>query len=116
MEILNIFLAIIIVILIAIFFRLGSILTRLQANQLISNAYNDDHHNQRGLLLNKLENLDNISYSLESMQSDIDDIKYVLDIFYKYKLPNEADREFLDKIEIDNKRTRQANSFPGLKL
>ncbi len=103
MEIIYIFFGIMILVFIGIFVRLGSILLQLQSNQEINSAYNDDHHNQRGELLQRQNDiLEQLADDVQQLQTDVRDMKYVSDVFYKYKLPDEKEREMLEQIEIDN--------------
>lgn len=37
-----------------------------------------------------------------SAERNISEIKDVMDVIYRYKLPNAAERDFLDQVEIDN--------------
>ncbi|MGL6001542.1 MAG: hypothetical protein ACRCZ4_05500 [Plesiomonas sp.] len=103
MEILYILLGVLILALFGIFIKLGSIQLQLQSNQKISNAYNDDHYRQRKELLAKQnEIIEKMAADINQLQTDIQDMKYVSDIFYKYKLPDKKEREMLDQIKIDN--------------
>ncbi|MFL1916790.1 hypothetical protein ACJW8B_15545 [Plesiomonas shigelloides] len=103
MEILYILLGVLILVLLGVFIRLSSIQLQLQRNQKISNAYNDDHYRQRKELLEKQnEIIEEMAADINQLQTDIKDIKYVSDIFHKYKLPDKKEREMLEQIEIDN--------------
>lgn len=103
MEIAYILIGILILILVGIFLRLGAILLQLQSNQKISNAYNDDHHNQGGELLQRQnDTLDLLANDIQQLKTDVQDMKYVSDVFYKYKLPDKKEREMLDQITIFN--------------
>lgn len=39
---------------------------------------------------------------IRTIESSIRDIQFVTDTIYKYKLPNNDEQRFLDKIEVDN--------------
>lgn len=61
------------------------------------------------LLRKTLNESESINESLLCIQSRLDEVEvkisninYVMDIIYKYKLPNKKDRDLLDKIELDN--------------
>lgn len=89
--------------LIAIFLRLGSILIQMQNNHNTENAYNNDHLKQRDeLLTRQIELLEDIQMDINELKTNVEDMKYVSDIFYKYKLPDRKERELLDQIAIDN--------------
>jgi Tfp pilus assembly protein PilN len=99
----HILLGLIVILLFAVFVRLSSIAIQISRNQEINNAYNNDHHSQRGELLgNHSEHLDEISSNIQQLKSDIEDMKFVSDVFYKYKLPSKSERDFLDQVAIDN--------------
>lgn len=48
------------------------------------------------------ESLSRIQSSLDETERKISNISYVMDVIYKYKLPSKKDRDFLDRVEIDN--------------
>lgn len=48
------------------------------------------------------ESLSCIQSRLDETESKISNINYVMDVIYKYKLPNKKDRDLLDRIELDN--------------
>lgn len=99
----HILLGLIVILLFAIFVRLGSIAIQISRNQEINNAYNNDHHSQRAELLgNHSEHLDEISSNIQQLKSDVEDMKFVSDVFYKYKLPDKSERDFLEQVDIDN--------------
>ncbi|MCG9711154.1 hypothetical protein L1D46_20520 [Pseudoalteromonas sp. Isolate3] len=99
----HILLVLVVILLFAIFVRLGSIAIQITRNQEINNAYNSNHHSQRGeLLQTQSEHLEEISSNVQQLQSDIEDMKFVADVFYKYKLPDKKERDLLDQIAIDN--------------
>jgi Tfp pilus assembly protein PilN len=99
----HILLGLIVILLFAVFVRLGSIAIQISRNQEINNAYNNDHHSQRGELLhNHSEHLEEISSNIQQLKSDVDDMKFVSDIFYKYRLPDKNERVLLDQIAMDN--------------
>ena len=99
----HILLGLVVILLFAIFVRLGSIAIQISRNQEINNAYNNDHYSQRGELFNNhSEHLEEISSNIQQLKSDVEDMKFVSDVFYKYKLPDKSERDFLDQIAIDN--------------
>ncbi len=99
----HVLLSLIVLMLFLIFVRLGAILIQLKNSYAVSNAYNDDHLQQRKDFKEEChELLEGVSLDINQLRSDVEDMKYVSDIFYKYKLPNKSDREFLDQVEIDN--------------
>ncbi|CCK74635.1 hypothetical protein OLEAN_C04590 [Oleispira antarctica RB-8] len=54
------------------------------------------------MLQQQKEYLELISSDIEKVKSDLEDMKYVSDIFYKYKLPDQRERDVLDQVSIDN--------------
>jgi hypothetical protein len=101
--IVEILLAIISILLLFIFLKLNSFLNQMQINKKIEYMYNDDHLKQRGdMFQQQKEYLELISSDIEKVKSDLEDMKYVSDIFYKYKLPDQRERDVLDQVSIDN--------------
>ncbi|TMO58314.1 hypothetical protein [Pseudoalteromonas phenolica] len=99
----HILLVLVAILLFAIFVRLGSIAIQISRNQEIKNAYDSDHYSLRSeLLQTQSEHLEEISSNVQQLQSDIEDIKFVADVFYQYKLPDKKERDLLDQIAIDN--------------
>jgi cell division protein FtsX len=47
-------------------------------------------------------NLEQLIETSIAIEQSISEIKDVTDVIYRYKLPNAAERQFLDQIEIDN--------------
>jgi len=47
-------------------------------------------------------NLEQLIETSIAIERSISEIKDVTDVIYRYKLPNAAERQFLDQIEIDN--------------
>lgn len=99
----QILLGLIAVLLFAIFIRLGSIRVDMSQNQVVNQAYNDDHLSQRREHLGNLtEHLEEIATNIQQLRSDVEDMKHVSDVFYKYKLPDKAERDMLDEVAINN--------------
>lgn len=48
------------------------------------------------------ESLSCIQSRLDEVDSKIGNINYVMDAIYKYKLPSKEDRDFIDRMAIDN--------------
>jgi cell shape-determining protein MreC len=46
--------------------------------------------------------LERYKCELQESNLSLSDIKDIMNIIYKYKLPNKEEREFLDKVKIDN--------------
>ena len=46
--------------------------------------------------------LEELKLVLEESNSSLSDIKYIMNVIYKYKLPDEAEQELLNRIKIDN--------------
>jgi hypothetical protein len=95
---------VIILILLGIFWRLGTILQQLENSQSTNNGYNNDHYYQRAELLKKedevLEKIDDLSYHLKEVVSKVEEIEHVTSIFGKYKLPNKKEQKELDNFAI----------------
>lgn len=106
MEPLLLVIAVILTILMFLTFKIVSRLSSI--NDAINNALpviNDIHYY---LIETHKENIQEFSNSIEEfslntadIKSDIHEIKYVMDIIYKYKLPNKEERKLLDTIAID---------------
>lgn len=103
MTIEQIILAIIATLLLFIFFRLGSILLQLQNNQSTIETSQFDQQRQNSDLHKSYREMTNdINLNVESLNSTVEEIKEVVDIYYKYKLPDYKERELLEQISIDN--------------
>jgi len=48
------------------------------------------------------DNLEQLAETSIAIEQSISDIKGVTDVIYRYKMPNAAERAFLDQVEIDN--------------
>ena len=57
---------------------------------------------QRVDMIEELNRIQENTYECQQMHSDISEIKYVMDLIYKYKLPSKSEREYLDELEITN--------------
>ena len=102
-ELIYILLVAIIILLSFIFIRLGSILQEIKNNQVANNANSDDQYKQRGELLNSQnETLEELASVVQNINSNTNEIKFVSDVFYKYKLPDKKERDLFDQIEVDN--------------
>lgn len=105
MESLYVLLLVIIIILLGIFWRLGSISLQLKKGQSTDNDFNKDHYYQRAELLKKedevLEKIDDLSYHLKEVTSKVEDIEHVISIFGKYKLPTKKEQKELDEFAIN---------------
>ena len=103
MEIVPVLAAISTLFLLGIFVRLGAIVLQLQSNLKIDSAYNDDHWRQRGELLKKQDDiLERLYDGALQLQTDVENINHVTNIFYKDKSPDKKAREILDEITIHN--------------
>lgn len=104
MENLFILLVVIILVLLGIFWRLGSILQQLKNDQSTNNDYNNDHYYQRAELLKKedevLEKIDDLSSHLKEVASKVEEIEHIARVFGKYKLPNKKEQKELDEFAI----------------
>jgi len=99
----QIILSIITILLLLIFFRLGSLISQLQNSQKAMETHNFDIHKQNCDLHDSYSEIaNNIHLNVESLNSTVEGIKEVVDIYYKYKLPDHKERKFLDQIAIDN--------------
>jgi len=59
---------------------------------------NSENYEHRKALVDSIDRLESESLlDLKQMAVNINDIKYVMDVIYKYKLPSKEDREFRDK-------------------
>jgi hypothetical protein len=96
-------LGLIVACLMAIFVRLGSIMLKFNSSHEINIAVNDEKSRQRSELLNvQNEMIETLTLDIQKIQNDIEEIKYVSDIFYKYKLTDKREREIIDRIAIDD--------------
>lgn len=95
-------LIIIMVLLLAIFIRLGGIADSIIKAQRFNAAYNSDHHAHRDELLElNRQGFEELSDNLKDIITDIKDIKEVSEIYYKYKLPDMDERKLIDQIKLD---------------
>ncbi|EPJ8340581.1 hypothetical protein M0H57_003267 [Proteus mirabilis] len=105
MDNLYILLVVVILVLLGIFWRLGSILQQLENSQSTNNNYNNDHYYQRAELLKKeveiLEKIDDLSYHLKEIASKVEEIEHVASVFGKYKLQNKKEQKELDEFAIN---------------
>lgn len=87
MEILLLLLAVITLMLIAIYIRLGSLAPASDISPRQIDA---------------LEDIRAIREELERANSTLEEIRYVSDLIEKYKLPDSSERDAIDQIRIDN--------------
>ncbi|HEJ6924025.1 TPA: hypothetical protein SMF48_002682 [Serratia marcescens] len=87
MEILLLLLAVIALMLIAIYIRLGSLAPASDISPRQIDA---------------LEDIRAIREELERANSTLEEIRYVSDLIEKYKLPDSSERDAIDQIRIDN--------------
>ncbi|EPC6178285.1 hypothetical protein ACR0WR_005461 [Serratia marcescens] len=87
MEILLLLLAVIALMLIAIYIRLGSLAPASDISPRQIDA---------------LEDIRGIKEELERANSTLEEIRYVSDLIEKYKLPDSSERDAIDQIRIDN--------------
>ncbi|EMP7134699.1 hypothetical protein ROV06_000297 [Serratia marcescens] len=87
MEILLLLLAVIALMLIAIYIRLGSLAPASDISPRQIDA---------------LEDISAIREELERANSTLEEIRYVSDLIEKYKLPDSSERDAIDQIRIDN--------------
>lgn len=87
MEILLLLLAVIALMLIAIYIRLGSLAPASDISPRQIDA---------------LEDIIGIKEELERANSTLEEIRYVSDLIEKYKLPDSSERDAIDQIRIDN--------------
>lgn len=87
MEILLLLLAVIALMLIAIYIRLGSLAPASDISPRQIDA---------------LEDIRAIREELERANSTLEEIRYVSDLIEKYKLPDTSERDAIDQIRIDN--------------
>lgn len=87
MEILLLLLAVIALMLIAIYIRLGSLA-----------PVSDISPRQ----IDALDDIRSIREELERANSTLEEIRYVSDLIEKYKLPDSSERDAIDQIRIDN--------------
>ncbi len=102
MVIIYILLGFLILVLVAIYIVLNSLLSQLQNSGSTINAYGEEYMQQRNLVERQSEALELIADNMEELKKDVKDMKDVADIFYKYKLPDIKDRKLLDRISIEN--------------
>jgi len=57
--------------------------------------------NQNERLQEVASSAEDLSLNIALIKEDIHEIKYVMDIIYKYKLPSKEERKLLDRIAID---------------
>ncbi|MEL5372144.1 hypothetical protein PTR52_24245 [Serratia nevei] len=87
MEILLLLLAVIALMLIAIYIRLGSLAPASDISPRQIDA---------------LDDIRDIREELERANSTLEEIRYVSDLIEKYKLPDSSERDAIDQIRIDN--------------
>ena len=102
--------AFILLVLLGIYFKLSAILTQMSSQKSTFMAYGDEHlKQQRDLLDQQNYTLQQITENIESLKDDVNDMKFVSDVFYKYKLPNKKECDLFDQIEIDNEFSEGLN-------
>ncbi|MDE1483991.1 hypothetical protein [Xenorhabdus bovienii] len=93
------------IVLIIISFQLSRISKiNKEASESIRIAYlciDEEHKTLREHSDATFEKLASIELVLESLSRDINEIKYVSDIYYKYKLPSKKEQKELDKMAIE---------------
>lgn len=104
MELFNITIGMLaLLVLLGIFFKLSAILIQMRSQSTNFVAYGEEHLKQQRELLEQQEyTLEQISENIQSLKDDVHDMKFVSNVFYKYKLPNKKERDLFDRIEIDN--------------
>ena len=103
MTVVEFLLGAILIVLIALFFRIGALYKKIHSNQMDSNGFYQNSFSQREELLSvQREYLDDIAVNIEVLKNAVEDMKFVSDVFYKYKLPNKDEREELDRIVVEN--------------
>ncbi|QUM80792.1 hypothetical protein HWV01_11120 [Moritella sp. 5] len=100
MSIIYILFGFLILVLVAIYMVLNSLLSQLQNSGNTINAYGEEYMQQRNLVERQSEALELIADNMEEVKRDVKEMKDVADIFYKYKLPDREEREFIDKMLI----------------
>ena len=103
MTVVEFLLVAILIVLIALFFRIGALYKKILSNRIVSDGFEQNSFAQREELLSvQREYLDDIAEDMEVLKNAVEDMKFVSDVFYKYKLPNKDEREELDRIAVEN--------------
>ena len=103
MTVVEFLLVAILIVLIALFFRIGALYKKILSNRIVSDGFEQNSFAQREELLSvQREYLDDIAENMEVLKNAVEDMKFVSDVFYKYKLPNKDEREELDRIVVEN--------------
>ncbi|MDW2184657.1 hypothetical protein R7Z80_02190 [Vibrio sp. 1733] len=97
-------------VLIAIFFKLSAILIQMKSDKFTFLACEEARINHRTEISEQQAYfLEQMTHNIESLKDDVRDMKHVSDVFHEYKLPDRKEREFIDKIRIDNEVSEGLN-------
>lgn len=96
-------LAVICILGVGIFFKVSQAKTGISSLIQVTAALHDINESlfKEGFESTK-SNLEQLIETSIAIERSISEIKDVTDVIYRYKLPNAAERQFLDQIEIDN--------------
>jgi len=84
MEIIYILFGFLILVLVAIYIVLNSLLSQLQNSGNTINAYGEEYMQQRNLVEQQSKALELIADNMEELKKDVRDMKDIADVFYKY--------------------------------